>query len=33
MLNDLSQGKSVPDAVTIGLDVCTPETVDNCKKQ
>ena len=31
LLNDLSQGKSVPDPVTIGLDVCTPETM-NCKK-
>ena len=33
LLNDLSQGKSVPDPVTIGLDVCTPETIDTCKKQ
>jgi ribose transport system substrate-binding protein len=33
LLNDLSQGKSVPEAVTIGLDVCTPESVDNCKKK
>ena len=32
LLNDLSQGKSVPDPVTIGLDVCTPETIDTCKK-
>lgn len=32
LLNDLSQGKSVPDTATIGLDVCTPETVDTCKK-
>jgi ribose transport system substrate-binding protein len=32
LLNDLTQGKSVPDPVTIGLDVCTPETIDNCKK-
>ena len=29
----LTQGKSVPDPVTIGLDVCTPETIDTCKKQ
>ena len=27
------QGKTVPDPVTIGLDVCTPETIDTCKKQ
>ena len=33
LLNDLSQGKSVPDPVTIGLDVCTPDTIDTCKKQ
>lgn len=33
LLNDLSQGKSVPDPVTIGLDVCTPETMGTCKKQ
>ena len=33
LLNDLTQGKSVPDPVTIGLDVCTPETIDTCKKQ
>jgi ribose transport system substrate-binding protein len=33
LLNDLSQGKSVPDPVTIGLDVCAPETIDTCKKQ
>lgn len=32
LLNDLAQGKSVPDPVTIGLDVCTPETADTCKK-
>ena len=24
LLNDLTQGKTVPDPVTIGLDVCTP---------
>ncbi len=33
LLNDLTQGKSVSDPVTIGLDVCTPETIDTCKKQ
>jgi ribose transport system substrate-binding protein len=33
VLNDLSQGKSVPDPITIGLDVCTKETIDTCKKQ
>ena len=33
LLNDLTQGKSVSDPVTIGLDVCTPETIDSCKKQ
>ena len=32
LLNDLTQGKSVPDPVTIGLDVCTPETIATCKK-
>jgi ribose transport system substrate-binding protein len=33
VLNDLTQGKSVEDPITIGLDVCTPETVATCKKQ
>jgi ribose transport system substrate-binding protein len=33
LLNDLSQGKSVADPVTIGLDVCSPETIHTCKKQ
>jgi ribose transport system substrate-binding protein len=33
LLNDLSQGKSVTDPITIGLDECTPETIDSCKKQ
>ena len=33
LLNDLTQGKPVQDPVTIGLDVCTPETADTCKKQ
>jgi ribose transport system substrate-binding protein len=33
LLNDLTQGKSVSDPVTIGLDVCTPDTIDTCKKQ
>jgi ribose transport system substrate-binding protein len=33
LLNDLSQGKSVPDPVTIGLDECTPQSIDTCKKQ
>ena len=33
LLNDLTQGKSVPDPVTIGLDVCTPATIATCKKQ
>ncbi len=33
VLNDLTQGKKVPDPITIGLDVCTPETAANCKKQ
>ena len=32
MLNDLTQGKPIQDPVTIGLDVCTPETADTCKK-
>ena len=34
LLNDLTQGKTVSDPVTIGLDkVCTPETIDTCMKQ
>jgi ribose transport system substrate-binding protein len=33
LLNDLTQGKTVSDPVTIGLDVCTPETIDTCKKK
>jgi ribose transport system substrate-binding protein len=33
VLNDLVAGKSVPDPITIGLDVCTPETISSCKKQ
>jgi ribose/xylose/arabinose/galactoside ABC-type transport system permease subunit len=33
LLNDLTQGKTISDPVTIGLDVCTPETIDTCKKQ
>jgi ribose transport system substrate-binding protein len=31
VLNDLTQGKTVPDPITIGLDVCTPETAATCK--
>jgi ribose transport system substrate-binding protein len=33
VLNDLVAGKSAPDPITIGLDVCTPETIASCKKQ
>jgi ribose transport system substrate-binding protein len=33
VLNDLTHGKTVPDPITIGLDVCTPQTVATCKKQ
>jgi ribose transport system substrate-binding protein len=33
VLNDLVAGKSAPDPITIGLDVCTPETISSCKKQ
>jgi ribose transport system substrate-binding protein len=33
VLNDLLNGKMPPDPITVGLDVCTPETVDNCKKK
>jgi len=33
VLNDLTLGKSVPDPITIGLDVCTKETAATCKKQ
>ena len=31
ILNDLTLGKTVPETVTIGLDVCTTETIDTCK--
>ena len=31
VLNDLVNGKQPPDPITVGLDVCTPETVDTCK--
>lgn len=30
-LNDLTQGKPVPDPIIIGLDVCTPENIATCK--
>ena len=30
-LHDLTEGKSVPDPITIGLDVCTQETIATCK--
>jgi ribose transport system substrate-binding protein len=30
-LNDVVNGKTVPDPITVGLDVCTPETADSCK--
>jgi ribose transport system substrate-binding protein len=33
VLNDLTNGKTAPDPITIGLDVCTPETAANCRKQ
>jgi ribose transport system substrate-binding protein len=33
VLNDLTNGKKVEDPITIGLDVCTPETMDTCKKK
>jgi ribose transport system substrate-binding protein len=33
VLNDLTAGKMPPDPITIGLDVCTPETAATCKKQ
>jgi ribose transport system substrate-binding protein len=33
VLKDLLDGKPVPDPITVGLDVCTPETVDTCKKK
>jgi ribose transport system substrate-binding protein len=33
VLNDLSNGKTVPDPITIGLDVCTKDTIATCKKQ
>jgi ribose transport system substrate-binding protein len=31
VLNDLKQGKSVPDPITIGLDVCTPDNAADCR--
>ena len=31
VLNDLLDGKQPPDPITVGLDVCTPETADTCK--
>ncbi|MBV9703772.1 MAG: sugar-binding protein [Methylobacteriaceae bacterium] len=31
VLNDLTQGKSVQDPITIGLDVCTPDNAASCK--
>ncbi|MBV8565919.1 MAG: sugar-binding protein [Methylobacteriaceae bacterium] len=31
VLNDLTQGKSVQDPITIGLDVCTPDNAAGCK--
>jgi ribose transport system substrate-binding protein len=31
VLNDLTNGKAVPDPITVGLDVCTPENADTCK--
>jgi ribose transport system substrate-binding protein len=33
VLNDLLNGKMPPDPITVGRDVCTPATVDNCKKK
>jgi ribose transport system substrate-binding protein len=33
VLNDLVNGKTVPDPITIGLDVCTPENADSCKQK
>ncbi len=33
VLNDLLAGKAPPDPITVGLDVCTPDTVDTCKKK
>jgi ribose transport system substrate-binding protein len=30
-LHDVISGKQVPDPITIGLDVCTRETIDSCK--
>jgi len=33
VLNDLTAGKPVEDPITIGLDVCTPENADTCRKQ
>ncbi|MFZ1425683.1 MAG: hypothetical protein WAS21_02815 [Geminicoccaceae bacterium] len=31
VLNDLTNGKLPHDPITVGLHVCTPETVDTCK--
>lgn len=33
VLNDLTAGKSVEDPITIGLDICTTETAETCRKQ
>ncbi len=33
VLNDMTQGKPAKDPITIGLDVCAPETAATCKKQ
>jgi ABC-type sugar transport system substrate-binding protein len=33
VLNDLLAGKAPPDPITVGLDVCTPDTADTCKKK
>jgi ribose transport system substrate-binding protein len=31
VLGDMVKGKMPPDPITVGLDVCTPETVETCK--
>jgi ribose transport system substrate-binding protein len=33
VLNDLTAGKPAEDPITIGLDICTPDNADTCRKQ
>ncbi len=31
VLKDMTEGKMPADPITVGLDVCTPDTIDSCK--